>query len=142
MTEAQLKDYERSHVHDVKPTLGPNDREYWNAPHTQHFEYPLAMHRGIVGPEGNVILETEICESDEYLDLFTQRGFHKGSQQAFDAYEKQQQMYAEAAANKAYGDAKMSAKAQAEAAAQDAATEGHVTDPKEAERLKRAKKAE
>ena len=113
------------------------ERRKWEAQHTQfgapgrpfvYAEYPLMLYRAKRRPEGgkDPILEHVTVEDDQQERNMQSRGWVRGPDNAIKALEETERGLAQAAAERAYQDKRLSERAQAEAAAVDEATISHL----------------
>jgi hypothetical protein len=114
---------------------GPPGRPY------EYREYPIRLSRAFRPVGGGPVDFDSRDAADEHEERnLASRGFCRGREKALDALEKSEQAIAEAAANRAFHDRRMSEKAQREADAADAATAAHLPSipekPRRGRRLK------
>ena len=103
-----------------------------------HQPYPKALYRVI--ERNPLTFEMQTAADEDAVARLTPRGFVVGGQKAaVEAYDAQQREFAALAANRAYQERRMSPAAQAEAAAYDAETDGHVPAIPELPRPKRGR---
>jgi|SRR6266853_6755698 len=113
------------------------ERRKWEADHTQFGpggrpfvfrEYPLMLYRAKRRPEGgkDPILENFTVEDEQQERNMLSRGWVRGPDNAVKALEASEQGLAQAAAERAYADQRMSEKAKAEATAVDDTTVQHL----------------
>ena len=113
------------------------ERRKWEAEHSQfgppgrpfvYAEYPLMLYRAKRRPEGgkDPILEHFTVEDEQQERNMQSRGWVRGPDNAIKALELSEHGLAQAAAERAYQDKRMSERAQAEAAAVDETTISHL----------------
>ena len=113
------------------------ERRKWEAQHTQfgapgrpfvYAEYPLMLYRAKRRPEGgkDPILEHFTVEDDQQERNMQSRGWVRGPDNAIKALEETERGLAQAAAERAYQDTRLSERAQAEATAVDETTIQHL----------------
>lgn len=125
------------------------ERVKWEAQHTElgppgrpfvYHEYPKRLYRaGRNGSGVPQIVEALTAESPEAERNLLSRGFHAGQDVALEALHASDREIATLSAERAYTDRRMSAQAQAEAAAADDATAHHVPSIPERHRPPRRK---
>jgi len=100
---------------------GPPGRPY------QHFEYPVKLSRASRPVGGGPVSFESMDAADEQEERNLQsRGFCRGRDTALEALEKAELVLAQGAAERAYSDRLMSARAQREAEREDNATAAHL----------------
>ena len=112
------------------------ERRKWEATHTQYGpgerpfefkEYPLMVYKAVRPSSGGPPrLEHEIAADANREAYWLSRGYVRGPDKAVEALEAQERSIAELAANRAYNDKRMSARAQEEAAKVDESTIQHL----------------
>ena len=111
--------------------LGLNEREKelkrWNAPY-RYQEFPKMLFRGTTTTAGRVEVEQRIVDSAGEELLATGTGWLPHPQRAVDAETARQEALGTAAAERAWRARRLSAQAQAEAAALDEATARHLPE--------------
>jgi hypothetical protein len=112
----------------------------WNKPY-RYEPFPVLLYKARRREDGIVIAEGPGCwlkaNSEQERDKLKTQGWCDSPHDALDRFEKLEQEIAEAAANRAYQDSKMSEKAQAEAAAAETDGPEHLAEIKEQPRQKR-----
>lgn len=107
----------------------------WESTHTQYGppgrryefqEFPKRLYKA-KDAQGREFESVEAADENEERNLLS-RGFRAGQDKAIDALLEQQHDVAEAAANRAYHEQRMSEKARAEAQAADEATPNHLPE--------------
>jgi hypothetical protein len=114
------------------------ERRKWETTHTEFgppgraatfTEYPLMIYRAKRSATGGPpILEHHIVENELDERNMRSRGFVRGPDHAVEMLDQQERELATAAAERAYHDKRLSAQAQAEAAAVDESTIHHIGD--------------
>lgn len=112
------------------------ERVKWEAQHSEcgppgrpyvRRDYPMMLHKaGRIASGSPDIVETAIAESEVQARNLKSRGFRETPLEALDLLHAEDARIAELAAERAFHETRMSEKAQAEAAAVDAATGDHV----------------
>ena len=109
--------------------LTERDKELakWNKPY--RFEpFPKMLYRGRTTPSGRLERDERIVGSEAEEKLAAENGWHANPDVAVEAERKRQEDRGTAAAERAYADLRMSAAAQAEAAAIDSTTAKHLPE--------------
>jgi hypothetical protein len=116
-------------------SLGPPGRPY------EYQEYPKRLYKaGRINGITPGIVEAINVESEVEERNMRSRGFCVGQDKAIEAFHASEQALAEGAANRAFHDRRLSAPAQREAAAADAASPHHVAEVPEKPRRGRKPK--
>jgi hypothetical protein len=112
------------------------ERRRWESQHTEfgpgerpytYQEFPLMMYRAVRSSSGGApTLEHYVVENEQQERNMLSRGFVRGPENAVAALEERERGLAQAAAERAYQDKRMSEKAQQEAAAVDESTISHL----------------
>jgi hypothetical protein len=113
------------------------ERRKWETTHTEFgppgraavfTEFPIMIYRASRPSSGGAtpILEHVIVDNAQQEENMRSRGFVRGPDHAVQMLEQQERELAQAAAERAYQDKRMSEKAQAEAATVDESTINHV----------------
>src|SRR5262245_3366616 len=122
--------------------LGLSDREKelrkWNAPYVYR-EFPKMLFRGTL-TAGRIDVEQRIVGSEAEERAATDTGWLPTSTRAYEAESARQEALGTAAAERAGGDRRLSAKARAEAQALDETTVRHLPEIPERPRKRRGRK--
>jgi hypothetical protein len=121
--------------------LGLSDRDKemakWNGPYVYR-PYPKMLYRGTTARDGRLSVDQRIVGSEQEEREALEIGWVPHPQTATEAEEARQERVGTAAAERAWGDRRLSPAAQADAAAVDAATARHLGEiPETPKRLRR-----
>ena len=109
---------------------------YWNRPYVYR-PFPRMLYRGSTGRDGRLTVDQQVVRNEEDLRQALEVGWVPNPQVATEAEQHRQEAIGTAAAERAWDDRRMSAAAQAEAAAIDSQTLKHLGDIPEQSKRKR-----